>query len=66
MKEWVNKVNLSSLEPENFFRFVLAKISMRKSIHLDATTMFTYCHANTPLGQSQWAYYLGYFKNENT
>ena len=27
MKEWVNKVNLSSLEPENFFRFVLARLA---------------------------------------
>ena len=25
---------------------------------LDATTMFTYSHANTPLGQSERAYYL--------
>ena len=26
-------------------------------------TMFTYSHANTPLGQSERAYYLGYFIN---
>ena len=25
------------------------------------TTMFTYSHANTPLGQSERAYYLSYF-----
>ena len=25
------------------------------------TTMFTYSHANTPLGQSEPAYYLSYF-----
>ena len=25
------------------------------------TTMFTYSHANTPLGQSECAYYLSYF-----
>ena len=25
--------------------------------------MFTYSHANTPLGQSERAYYLGYFIN---
>ena len=25
-------------------------ISVRKAKHLDATTMFTYSHANTPLG----------------
>ena len=53
-KEWVNKVNLSSFELENFFKFVQAK-------QLDATTMFTYSHANTPLGQSERAYYLSYF-----
>ena len=28
---------------------------------LDATTMFTYSHANTPLGQSERAYYFSYF-----
>ena len=27
------------------------------------TTMFTYSHANTPLGQSERAYYLSYFIN---
>ena len=27
----------------------------------DVTTMFTYSHANTPLGQSERAYYLSYF-----
>ena len=26
-----------------------------------ATTLFTYSHANTPLGQSERAYYLSYF-----
>ena len=36
-------------------------ISARKAKQLDATTMFTYSHANTPLGQSERAYYLGYF-----
>ena len=36
-------------------------ISARKAKQLDATTMFTYSHANTPLGQSQRAYYLSYF-----
>ena len=30
----------------------------------DVTTMFTYSHANTPLGQSERAYYLSYFINE--
>ena len=36
-------------------------ISAQKAKHLDATTMFTYSHANTPLGQSERAYYLSYF-----
>ena len=36
-------------------------ISARTAGHLDATTMFTYSHANTPLGQSESAHYLSYF-----
>ena len=36
-------------------------ISARKDKQLDATTMFTYSHANTPLGQSEREYYLSYF-----
>ena len=31
----------------------------------DVTTMFTYSHANTPLGQSERAYYLSYFIKSN-
>ena len=38
-------------------------ISARKAKHLDATAMFTYSHANTPLSQSERAYYLSYFIN---
>ena len=38
-------------------------ISARKAKHLDATTMFTYSHANTPLSQSEHAYYLSCFVN---
>ena len=60
-KEWVNKVNLSSFEHENFFKFSACVISARKAKQLDATTMFTYSHANTALGQSERAYYLSYF-----
>ena len=60
-KEWVNKVNLSSFELENFFKSRGYVISARKAKHLDATTMFTYSYANTPLGQSERAYYLSYF-----
>ena len=65
-KEWVNKVNLSSFELENFFKFDACVISARKAKQLDATTMFTYSHANTPLGQSERAYYLSYFINLNS
>ena len=36
-------------------------VSARKAKHLDVTTMFTYSLANTPLGQSERAYYLNYF-----
>ena len=39
-------------------------ISARKTKQLDVTTMFTYSHANTPLGQSERAYYLSYFINK--
>ena len=60
-KEWVNKVNLSSFELENFFKFGACVIRARKAKQLDATTMFTYSHANTALGQSERAYYLSYF-----
>ena len=34
--------------------------------NLRHTTMFTYSHANTPLGQSEHAYYLSYFIKNNT
>ena len=64
-KEWVNKVNLSSFELENFFKFGACVISARKAKQLDATTMFTYSHANTTLGQSERAYYLSYFIKDN-
>ena len=40
-------------------------ISARKTKHLDVKNMFTYSHANTPLGQSERAYYLSYFINVN-
>ena len=38
-------------------------ISAQKAKHLDATTMSTYSHANTPLSQSKRTYYLSYFIN---
>ena len=36
-------------------------ISARNAKHLDVSTMCIYSHANTPLGQSERAYYLNYF-----
>ena len=39
-------------------------ISAQKAKHLDATTMFTYSHTNTPLSQSESGYYLSYFINK--
>ena len=40
-------------------------ISARKAKLLDATTMFTYSHANAPLGHSERLYYISYFININ-
>ena len=40
-------------------------ISARKAKHLDAKTMFTYSHANTPIGQSERVYYLSDFISQN-
>ena len=47
------------------FQIRACVISARKAKQLDATTMFTYSDANTPLGQSERAYYLNYFINVN-
>ena len=65
MKGWVNKVNLSSFELENFSQICACMISAQKAKHVDATTMFTYSHANTPLGQSEHVYYLSSFISDN-
>ena len=43
------------------FQICACMISAPKAKHLDATTMFTYSHANIPLGQSERTYYLSYF-----
>ena len=43
------------------FQIGACVVSARKAIRLDVTTMFTYSHANTTLGQSERAYYLSYF-----
>ena len=63
-KEWVSKVHLSSFELEHFSNLCL-RVSARKTKQLDVTTMFTYSHANTPLGQSERVYYLSYFIKVN-
>ena len=61
----MNKVNLSKFSAQNFFQIRACVISARKAKHLDVTTTFTYSYANTPLGQSERAYYLSYFKTIN-
>ena len=58
-EELVNKINL--FRARKLFQIRAWVISARKAKHLDATTMFTYSHANTPLGQSERLYYLSYF-----
>ena len=63
MREWLSKVNVSSFQLKNFSQIRACMISMKKAKHFDATTMFTYSHANTPIGQSECAYYLSYFTN---
>ena len=63
MRKWVNKVNLSSFSTQNLFQIHACVIRVRKAKHLNVTTMSTCSHANTPLGQSERAYYLSYFIN---
>ena len=46
------------------FQIHTCVISAQKAKHLDATTMFTYSHKNTPLSQSESGYYLSYFINK--
>ena len=41
---------------------MISDISARKAKRLDATTMVTYSHANTPLGQSKGEYYQLFYK----
>ena len=41
----------------------LNSLSMWRVYNLHHTSVFTYSHANTPLGQSERAYYLSYFIN---
>ena len=53
------------IKREKRFQICACLISARKAKHFDTTTMFTYSHANTPLGQSERAYYLSYFIKES-
>ena len=58
------KSKLVEFWTRNFFQIRACVImSARKAKHLDATTMFSYSHANTPTGQSERAYHLSYFIN---
>ena len=52
---------LVEFSTQKCFQIRACVVSTRKAKHLDVTTMFTYSHANTPLGQSERAYYLSYF-----
>ena len=56
-------MKLSNSRPRKERRILAYVTSARKAKHLDVTTMFTYSHANTPLGQSERACYLSYFIN---
>ena len=48
------QINMSSFEPENVFKFLLAWARLAREKH----KIFTYSHANTPLGQSERAYLI--------
>ena len=60
-RKWLNNVNLSRFSTQLLFQIRACVISARKAKHLDVTTMFTYSHGNTPLGQSERACQLSYF-----
>ena len=66
MRELVNKVNLSSFQLKNFFKFMLARLACKK---LNILTSQPCLHAVVPLvslvplGQSECTYYLSYFIN---
>ena len=47
------------IKREKLFQICACVISVRKAKHFDATTMFTYPHANMPLGQLSWLFYKG-------
>ena len=52
---------LSSFQLKNVFQIRACVISVRKAKHLEVTTVFTYYYANTPLSQSERAFYISYF-----
>ena len=63
IKTWKIVLHLNSLI------FVLESLTngfemCRGNRKRDVTTMVTYSHATTPLGQSERAYYLSYFINK--
>ena len=65
-EEWVNKVHLLSFHLKTEICPCMISACTAKH-HLDVTTVFTYSHANTPLSQSEGAYYLtlcSYFINK--
>ena len=64
-KEWVNKVNLSSFELENFFKFVLAWLAREKQNILTPQPCL-HTLMQTPLSANQSAYYLNYFVKVNS
>ena len=64
-KEWVNKVNLSSFLQIKLFPNLCLRDYLAKSKTSHVTIMFTYSHVNTPLSQSERAYYLIYYIKYN-
>ena len=55
MGKWSKLVEFSTKKP---FQMRACVISTRKAKYLDVTNMFTYSRANTPLGQSERAFYV--------
>jgi len=47
----VKESKLVEFSTKKLFHICACVISARKAKHLGVTTMFTYSHANTPLGQ---------------
>ena len=66
-RECINEVHLSSFQLKNLFKFVVAWLTREKQniltsqLCLHTRIMDPCSHANTPLGQSESAYYLSNF-----